>query len=99
MRGSRKFCQSGPTLTSFLFLAGEGREDPNSTKTVPSSARQRNAGGPMMAQFWTLNAGLVALQIFRGSGPYIFVIFRGVGGPDPLSPLWIRAWHRQDDIT
>ena len=23
--------------------------------------------------------------------PYIFVIFQGGGGLDPLSPLWIRA--------
>ena len=23
--------------------------------------------------------------------PYIFVIFQGGGGPDPLPPLWIRT--------
>ena len=23
--------------------------------------------------------------------PYVFVIFRGGGGPDPLSPLWNRT--------
>ena len=43
----------------------------------------------------TLNPGLVA-AIFQGirtciaRNPYIFVIFQG--GPDPLSPLWIRTW-------
>ena len=38
-----------------------------------------------------LDAGVVALGIFRGSGQvllinYIFVIFHGGGGADPLSP-------------
>ena len=58
----------------------------------------------LMAFHWraddapTLNAGLVA-AIFQGirnciaRKPYIFVIFHGGGGggPDPLSPLWIRT--------
>ena len=39
----------------------------------------------------TLNAGLVALWFFRGSGParkpYIFVIFQGGGGWTPCPPL------------
>ena len=64
MRGSRKFCQRGPTLTfyvCFLFF-DEGKKDSNITISGPSMARQRNAiqmafrwradGGP------TLNAGL-----------------------------------------
>ena len=37
MRGSRKFCQRDPTL----FYTG--KEDPNSTKGGPSSARQKMA--------------------------------------------------------
>ena len=41
MRGSRKFCQGGPTVT--FFLVDEGREDPNTTISGPSSARQRSA--------------------------------------------------------
>ena len=55
MRGSRKFCQRNPTLTTF-FLVDEGREDPSATLSGPSSARQRNAikwrfaGVSMMAQ-------------------------------------------------
>ena len=27
--------------------------------------------------------------------PYIFVIFQGGGGPDPLSPLWVRTCFLQ----
>ena len=37
------FAREGPTLTCFLYVFDEGREDPNSTKSGPSSARQRNA--------------------------------------------------------
>ena len=43
-------------------------------------------GGP------TMNAGLVNMWFYRGSGPvllrnpYILVIFRGGGGPDPCPP-------------
>ena len=69
MRGSRKFCQRGSNFdNSFFvcfFLVDEGKEDPNTTISGPSWARQRNAikmairrrgyDGP------TLNAGLLAL--------------------------------------
>ena len=64
MRGSRKFCQMGSNFDNFL-LVDEGREDPNTTISGPSSASQRNA--IYMAFGWqaddgtTLNAGLVAL--------------------------------------
>ena len=41
------FVREGPTLTSFFsflfFLVDEGREDPNTTKSGPLSAHQRNA--------------------------------------------------------
>ena len=37
MRGSRKFCQRGPTLTSFFFKFDEGRKDPNTTISGPST--------------------------------------------------------------
>ena len=61
------FFRGGPTLTTFffVFLVAEGKEDPNTTKSGPSSARQRSA--ILMAFRWraddgpTLNAGLVAL--------------------------------------
>ena len=55
MRGSRKFCQRGPNF-DVIFLVDEGREDPSTTISGSSSARQRNAikwrfaGVPMMAQ-------------------------------------------------
>ena len=64
-----------------FFLVDEGIEDPNTAINWPSSARQQNA--IQMAFRWraddgpTLNAGLVALRFFRGSGrsiakkPYI----------------------------
>ena len=69
------FVRGGSTLTEFyLFvLVDEGREDPNTTISWPSSACQRNAikmafrthtnDGP------TSNAGLVCLGFFRVSGP------------------------------
>ena len=62
MRGSRKFCQSGPNL---ILLFDEGIMDPNTAINGPSSARQRNA--IVMAFRWraddgpTLNAGFVVL--------------------------------------
>ena len=56
LRGSRKFCQKGSNSDKFFFFFFyEEKEDPNSTKSGPSSARQRNAikcrfaGGPMVA--------------------------------------------------
>ena len=58
------FVRGGPTRTR-VFLVDEGREDPNTTISGPSSAHQRNA--IKMAFRWraddgpTLNAGLVAL--------------------------------------
>ena len=62
MRGSRKFCQRGSNfdvfffLLFFFFLVDESREDPSTTISGPSEARQRNAikwrfaGMPLMAQ-------------------------------------------------
>ena len=53
------------TFFFFFFLIDKGREDPNTTISGPSSARQRNANE--MAFRWcagdgpALNAGLVAL--------------------------------------
>ena len=64
MRGSSKFCQRG--LNSYyVFLVDEGKEDPNTTKSWPSSTRQRNAivmAFPLRADDGpTLNAGSVTL--------------------------------------
>ena len=53
---ARQFCQRGPNSDRF-FLVAEGRENPNTTKSGPSSASQetpwRVDDGP------TLNAGYV----------------------------------------
>ena len=62
MRRSRKFCQRG---SNFFFLVDERREDPNTTISVLSLARQQNAIKIVFP--WhaddgqTLSAGLVAL--------------------------------------
>ena len=51
-----KFVRGGPTLTTFFLTVDEGREDPSTTLSGPSSARQRRVDdGPK------LNAGLVAM--------------------------------------
>ena len=61
--GSRKFCQRGSN--SDTVLVDEGRDDPNTAKSGPSSAHMRNAIN--MAFRWpadgrpTLNAVFVAL--------------------------------------
>ena len=43
MRGSRKFCQGGPT-----FIFDEGKEDPNSTESGPSSAASETRFGVLL---------------------------------------------------
>ena len=53
MRGSSSFARRGPTLT--IFLVDEGRKDPNTSISRPSSARWSADVG------LTLNTGLVAL--------------------------------------
>ena len=65
MCGSRKFCQTVSNSDNFFFKIDEGREDLNTTKSGPSSVRQRNA---IEMAFHcraddapTLDAGLVAL--------------------------------------
>ena len=106
---SESSAREGPTLTTFLlflFLVDEGREDLNTTKSRPISARQRNA--IEMSLRWQvdygpiLNAGLVALilQGIRASIAkklYSFVICQR--GPGPLSPcLWIRICTSIENI-
>ena len=50
----------------------------------------------------SLNAGLGSFVIFQGirtsiaKKPYIFVIFQGGGGAEPLSLLWTRACSCHD---
>ena len=63
MRGSRKFCQRGPTSTFyfcflsffFFFDEGGGGKDSNTTISGPSTTRQRNA--IQMAFRWRADAG------------------------------------------
>ena len=88
-----RFARGGPTLTFFY----EGREDPDSTKSGPSSARQPNAIY-MAFRWWaddgpSLSSGFAALRLFRGSGPVllrnpIFLWFFRGRGPDPLLLLF-----------
>ena len=69
------YFRGGPNLITFFcfVLVDKGEEDTNTAINGPSSARQRNA----MAFRWravdgpSLNAGLVALWFFRGSGPVL----------------------------
>ena len=84
-----RFVRGGPNLTfSFKYiLVDEGRGDPNTTLSGPSSA---DNGA-------TVNAGFdSSFVIFRGSRPVLLRnpifcdFFQGRGCPDPLSPLWIR---------
>ena len=96
MRGPRKFCQGGPTLT--LFFYGR-REDPNTTKSGLSSARQQNA--IKMAFRWRaddgsiLNDCLVAFRFkfFQGiptsiaTKPYILANFQEGRSRSPVLPL------------
>ena len=103
MRGSRIFSQRGSNFVWQRYFSWwvVGWEDPNTTISGPSSARQRNA--IWMAFRWraddgpTLNAGSVALWFFRGSGPEllrtpIVCDFSGGWGSEPRSPpLWIRT--------
>ena len=94
MRGSRKFFQRGSNFDyvfDVVFLVDEGREDPNTTKSGPSLARQRNAislAGQSWPNIECWLGSFVVLQEIRASiakKNYIFVIFQG-GGPDPLPP-------------
>ena len=70
MHGPESFVRGGPALTFFFvslfyFLVDDGREDPNSTKSGPSSMHQHNSI-EMAFRWWaddgpTLNSVLVPL--------------------------------------
>ena len=92
-----RFVRGGQTLNNdnfFLFLfflfcfvfSDEGRVDPKTTISRPSSARQRAVDGP------TLDAGF-CFMLFQGiwtsiaKKPYNFVIFRGRGSGLPVPPF------------
>ena len=40
---SRKFCQRGSDFDNVFFLVDEGRDDPNTTISGPTSARQQTS--------------------------------------------------------
>ena len=101
MRGSRKFFQrESNCFFSWLGERGSNYHYMYKRAIICSPAKRHLAfrwcadGGP------TLNAGLVALWIFRGSGPVllrnpIFLWFQG--GPDPLPPLPAGSAHKSDE--
>ena len=107
MCGSRKFCQRGSNFVVFFFfffLVDEGREDPSTTISGPSSARQRNAVSLACDDGPTLNAALVA-AIFQGNRTCIarkpswyFCDFSGGRGIRARSPpLWICTCYNRSE--
>ena len=88
MRRSRKFCQGGPTLTTFFYWWGERWSKYNYKQAIIGPPAKRHLNGPI------LNAGLTTLWLFSGSWPIlqrnpIFCDFSGrVSGPHvpPLDP-------------
>ena len=68
----------------------------------PASETPLN-GVSLACRWWpNVECWLGNFENFRGSGPVLLLLrnsiflwfFRGGGGPDPLSPLWICAWDR-----
>ena len=55
--------RGSPTLTTFFFLVDEERDDPNTTISGPTSARQQMAFHCRTVDGPTLNAGLVTLRL------------------------------------
>ena len=96
MRGSRKFCQRGPTLTRFFRWSGE----------VGSKHHHKRAiiGPPatLACRWWSnIDCWLGYFLIFQGIRTSInkktyFFFFGGGGGGVrtlcPPPPFWIRAW-------
>ena len=67
-RDPESYVRGGPTLT--FFLVDEGREDQNTTKGGPSSARQRNTFHWRADNGPTLNAGLEACDFLGDLDQY-----------------------------
>ena len=62
-------------------------------------SKARYHGVSLAGRWWpNIECWLGSFVIFKlirtsiAMKPYIFVIYTGGGGPDPLSPLWIRPW-------
>ena len=93
--------EGGPTLTTF-FLVDEGREDPSTIISGPSSARQRNAitghrrptsqtplnGVSLACQWWPNIECWLSSCSFSGDpeNPIFLWFFRGGGGFEPPAP-------------
>ena len=102
------FFRGGPTLTTFFFLlfflfSVDGMERGSKCHykwaIIGPPVKRHWNGGSLACRYWpTIECWLGSLVIFRGSrsillGNSIFLwCFRGGGGPDPLSPLWIRPF-------
>ena len=97
MRGPEIFFKGGP-----FFLVNEWIQLPfkmgHHWPASETPFKWRFAGGPLMAP--TLNAGLVALWFFRGSGQVLLrnpifcdLSWGGGGSGPPPPPLWIRTWN------
>ena len=87
MRGPRKFCLRGSNWQRAL-VEDEGREDPNTTISGPSTARQRNAdSGPHKIECW-----LGSFVIFQGiqtriaKKPYCFFVWPPAPQPPTSGP-------------
>ena len=96
MRGSRKFCQRGPILTTFFFSLSwwvEGGSKLHYKRAFISPPAKRHLNGvSLMCRWWpNIECWLGSFVIFQGirtgiaKKPYISWFFRG-GGPDLLPP-------------
>ena len=101
MRGTRKFCQRGPTLIVFfcLFFRGATLKRPPKRAIIGLPAKRHWNSVSLACRSWpTIECWLGSFVIFRGSGPVLLGnpinlwFFRGGGGQDPMSPLWILTW-------
>ena len=60
--------QRGSDFDNVFFLVDEGRDDPNTTISGPTSARQQT---PLKWSFTVVPLLALYLVIFRGSGPVL----------------------------
>ena len=88
MRGSRKFFQWGPAMTTFVCFFNEER---HYKRAIIGPPAKRHLNGVWLAGRWWLNiecwlGSFVVLQGIKTSiakQPYIFVIFQGSRPPVP----------------
>ena len=82
-RDTESFVRGGPTMTTFFFfffLRGEGESKCHYKQTIICLSDLNG------------DDGLTLIRTSIAKKSYIFCDFyQGVGGPDPLFPLWICA--------